>query len=218
VAEIEAAFLFADLCGYTALTEAMGDLDAADVAARFYGLARTSLVGDARMVKTIGDAVMVVASEPSTAVSSVLWLVASMAKEPGMPQLRAGLHFGRAVERDGDYFGASVNLAARVAGHARGGQILCTDTITSALRQGGLTALRPLGTVSFKNVAEAVFLHELTNAAELSVFRDLDPVCRMRVDPLRAAAQVEHEGFAYSFCSAACAQKFSQAPGSYVVK
>lgn len=100
--------------------------------------------------------------------------------------------------------------------HARGGQILCTEPVASALRESGVTALRPLGAVTFKNVADAVALHELCNGADLSLFRDIDPVCRMRVDPRRAAAQVEHDGFVYSFCSAACAQRFSQAPGRYV--
>lgn len=82
-------FLFADLAGFTALTETHGDEDAADVVARFYDLTRASLIGESRLMKTIGDAVMIVADQPQAAVLTALRLVAAV---------RAGLHSGSAAE------------------------------------------------------------------------------------------------------------------------
>ncbi|MBI1800976.1 MAG: hypothetical protein HYR71_05035 [Chloroflexi bacterium] len=67
---VQTAELFADLSGFTALTETHGDDDAADIVAQLYLLAQASLVGEARLVKTIGDAVMIVAGQPADAVGT----------------------------------------------------------------------------------------------------------------------------------------------------
>ena len=74
----EGAVVFADLAGYTALTEAHGDDGAADVALRFFDLAASLLPGDARIVKTIGDAVMIVASEAPTGLDVGLSLLRAL--------------------------------------------------------------------------------------------------------------------------------------------
>ena len=86
--------LFADLSGFTALTETHGDDDAADIVARLYALAQTSLGGEARLVKTIGDAVMIVAHQPADAIATALRLMAAMQAEPGFP---AGLSASTSV-------------------------------------------------------------------------------------------------------------------------
>lgn len=109
----ERAVLFADLAGFTALTEAHGDLGAADVAGRFAELARSVLLEDARVVKTIGDAVMVVASDARVGLEIAMRLLRSVDGEADFPGVRLGLHAGPVVERAGDVFGATVNVAAR---------------------------------------------------------------------------------------------------------
>ena len=203
--------LFADLAGYTALTEVHGDQDAAEVADRFYALARANLVGDARLVKTIGDAVMIVATTAANAVATALGLAAAVTAEPAFPTLRVGLHAGVAIERNEDYFGATVNLAARVSSYARGGQILCTTSVADAISGLGIAAVQAIGAAQFKNVQQAVELHSIDQHA--SGPGDVDPVCRMAVGS--GAQRVVHDGKTILFCSSGCAAKFEADPAAY---
>ena len=175
------------MAGFTALTEAHGDLDAAGVAARFEALARGALVEPARLVKTMGDAVMVVAPDAGAAVATALALGAAIEGEPLFPAVAAGVHCGSAVERDGDWFGAAVNLAARIAAYARPGQLLCTEGVAEAARALGSVEVHAVGQVSFRNVTEPVELFELHDLGRAVAAAEVDPVCRMRVDPGEAA-------------------------------
>lgn len=209
-------FLFADLAGFTALTETHGDDDATDVAVRFYDLARNSLTGEARLIKTMGDAVMIIADQSPDAVSTALKIVATVRAEPSFPAVRAGLHTGSAVERSGDYFGATVNLAARITAYARSDQILCTEAIAESIRSLDLAIIHSAGMVSFKNVAQPVALFELEDAQRHRLHHEIDPVCRMGLDPETAPAQLPFRDRLYYFCSFACGQKFAQAPENYV--
>jgi len=212
---IQATILIADLSGFTALTESHGDQDAADIVSRFYDLAQAALSDDARLVKTIGDAVMIVASQPSSAVVTALRLLASVQVEPGFPSVRAGLHLGPCIERSGDYFGATVNIAARVTAYARSGQILCTEAVADVIRDSSLITLRPAGAQHFKNVTQLVTLFEIHDPHRPTPTEDFDPVCRMRLDPECAPARLPFGDRTYYFCSLNCAQKFIQAPDVY---
>lgn len=211
----EVTILFADLEGFTAFTEAHGDQDAADCAERFYELAGAGLVGDARIVKTIGDAVMIVASLPTAAASTALNLASIVNAEPQFPTIRAGLHTGLAVERGGDYFGAAVNLAARVTTYARSGQILCTEAVADAIHDMPDIELHAEGLAHLKNIAQPVALFALERTEGLTSARQMDPVCRMRLDPARAPARLPYRDTLYVFCSFSCAQKFAQSPETY---
>ena len=106
------AVMFADLAGFTALTEAHGDEDAVAVTFRFTALGNDVLVGTTRIVKTIGDAIMFTADSIGDAVDTGLALLTVVDAEPSFPGVRIGIHAGEMVERDGDVFGATVNLAA----------------------------------------------------------------------------------------------------------
>jgi class 3 adenylate cyclase len=204
------AILFADLAGYTALSEAHGDLDAAEVAVSFYEMARSSLRGDARIVKPIGDAVMIVASGAVPLLETALCLRDQTEQTAHFPHLRVGLHTGPAVEREGDFFGNTVNLASRVAGLAQGGEILCTRPFADAVRD----ALPDLvwierGPTSLKNIAQPVELLALGGATPpASLHPFTDPVCRMRVGA-SSAFQREVNGVRYYFCSKGCADAFA---------
>lgn len=203
------AVLFVDMAGYTALTEAHGDHDAADLAERFYAMVSGVLVPPARLVKTIGDAVLVVAPDAAHGLMTALAIADAADRVPNFPEVRAGLHVGPLVERQGDVFGATVNLAARVASHARGDQILVTASTLAAL-PGGLAARAvPQGAVRFKNVAGAVevFLVERDRAPTSA--GALDPVCRMRVDPACCIVRVGPDGQPSYFCSEQCAETFA---------
>lgn len=214
--DVELGILFADLAGYTALTEAHGDDDAANVAARFYLLARQSLRGPTRFVKPIGDAVMLAGPAPTLLLESLLRLRAAIDAEPDYPAMRAGLHVGPVVERDGDVFGATVNVAARVAAYSRSGQTLCTARFRDALGNCPWVALAPLGPVRLKNVLDPVELFEVSDAgAPISVYA-VDPVCRMRVPAGVSSFHCESGDRVVVFCSASCRDAFLAAPDRYV--
>ena len=214
MAERTCTFAFVDLAGYTALTEAHGDEGAADCASRFYALAEGALEGDARIVKRIGDAVMLVAASPVACVRSVRAMFARADVEVDFPGLRAGVATGPAVERDGDFFGAAVNLAARISAHARAGELLCDHATAAALADQPGVRVVTLGEVSFKNVGQpvAVFSALATDGPPSNGW--VDPVCRMRV--ARPRLTLRHEGRRYAFCSDACAERFAAAPASFL--
>jgi adenylate cyclase len=130
---VSSTFLFADIAGFTALTESHGDEDAAALAAEFSAAVRRELAGsDGTHVKGIGDAVMLSIPDPAAAIDLGLRITHDLMRGHGAPAVRVGLHHGAAVERDGDYFGAAVNLAARVSAEASAGEVLLTGA-TAAL-------------------------------------------------------------------------------------
>jgi len=123
-------FLFADIAGFTALTEAHGDEDAADLAGHFcHAVSELVAAAGGEVVKTVGDAVMVRHPEPAQAVALGLQIAREVIAGHGFPTVRVGMHHGPAIEREGDWFGATVNVAARVAGLAGGGEVLVTSAV-----------------------------------------------------------------------------------------
>jgi adenylate cyclase len=151
---VRVTIAFADLAGYTRLTEEAGDEEAVDVVERFVQAVQETLPGDARVIKTIGDAVMVVGSDPSSLVD---WAVGFQALQGDTrPAPRIGLHHGPALYRDGDYYGRAVNLAARVGARAAGGEVLCTDSVRGAA--GPHLGFQPIGEVKLKGFNEATEL------------------------------------------------------------
>jgi adenylate cyclase len=209
-ARVEATFSFIDLEGFTALTEAQGDEDAAEVATRFAELTRAVLASGDRLVKTIGDAVLVTSATADSGVALVERLFTIAAQEPTFPALRAGLHHGGAVTREGDVFGAAVNLAARVAAEANAGEVLGTEPIAVAARDRGIPVAE-LGSVTLKNVRGVVPLFSLAlvvGATETPT----DPVCHVPVDRRGAAGHLHYGGNDYWFCSLACAAAFASNP------
>src|SRR5436309_15156541 len=111
MADTAAAFLFADIAGFTALTEAHGDEAAIELVDAFSRAVDAQLPRvSGEHVKTIGDALMLRVPEPEGAIRLGLWIAHDAMRDHGSPAVRVGLHHGHAIERDGDYFGASVNL------------------------------------------------------------------------------------------------------------
>jgi adenylate cyclase len=152
---MEATFCFVDMAGFTALTEAHGDDEAARLALRLGELVEHALGGNGRVMKTIGDAVMAVAPTPDAAVAFAQRLWKACASEADFPVLRAGLHHGEAVERRADVFGAAVNLAARITARASGGQVLATLVVADAARFRDLP-VTSLGPMLLRNVRQPV--------------------------------------------------------------
>jgi adenylate cyclase len=113
------AVLFADLSGFGDFTEACGDDAAADLASRFTALARASLAPRTRLLKTLGDGVLIVAPDLTAARATAHRLRELVRQEPQLLPVRVGLCSGTVVWRDDDVFGAVVNRAARLADVAR---------------------------------------------------------------------------------------------------
>jgi adenylate cyclase len=151
---LRVAIAFADLAGYTRLTEEAGEVEALDVVERFVESVEVTLPEDARIIKTIGDEVMVVGADPSALVD---WAVGFQTLNAGLrPTPRIGMHVGRPLYRDGDYYGSAVNLASRVGARAAGGEVLVTDAVVEAA--GPHLAFAPIGDVKLKGFTEATNL------------------------------------------------------------
>ena len=214
----EATFVFADIAGFTALTEAHGDEEAAELVADFAAAVRAELPATGgREVKTIGDAVMLCIPEPGAAVGLGLRIAHDVATGHGAPPVRVGLHHGPAVERDGDYFGAAVNLAARVAAEASGGEVLLTGQTAALAPDPDGILYEPRGRRELKNVRDPVELFAAVRVGESSqATLPRDPVCRMAVAPERAAGRLVYRDAAYYFCTLACAAEFARHPERFV--
>ena len=129
------AVAFADLVGFTRLGEEIAPEDLGSVAERLFTITREVVAAPVRLVKTIGDAVMLTADDPDALVRTALDLVEASdahAVEGAFPQLRVGVAYGPAVARGGDVFGRSVNLASRVTAIARAGSVLATREVRDA--------------------------------------------------------------------------------------
>ena len=149
VGRMRVAIAFADLAGYTHLTETRGDLHALDVVDRFLASVTETLPDDARVIKTIGDEVMVVGPDPGALVVWAAGLGALMSDS----RPRAAVHYGYAQYREGDYFGREVNLAARVQAESGAGEVLVTRPVVEASGNG--LRFEPLADVRLRGFKEA---------------------------------------------------------------
>jgi adenylate cyclase len=131
----DAAIAFADLVGFTELGETIPSEELGSVAGRLSRLAEEVVEPPARIVKEIGDAVMLVAPEPAELVAATLRLVEG---GEGLPAIRAGVAYGPAVNRWGDWYGSTVNVASRLTERARPASVLTTQAVREAAADGFL--------------------------------------------------------------------------------
>lgn len=209
-------FLFADLAGFAALTEAHGDDHAADLVGAFCAeVGKLLPEHGAEQIKSIGDALMIRVTSAANAIRLAVRIVDEVGGRHGFPAVRVGIHTGAAVAREDDWFGATVNLAARVADAAAAGEVLLTNaTRGAATKELKGTQLVERQQVRFKNLSEPVELWAagLHGRRTASSRLEIDPVCRMAVALERAAATIRRGERTFYFCSAACASAFSRAP------
>jgi adenylate cyclase len=129
----EVAICFADLVGFTKLGEGVDSESLGEVAGRLEEMARDVADPPVRLVKTIGDEVMLEAPDTPALLEAALSLLeASEAEDDDFPQLTIGLAQGEAISRGGDWFGRPVNLASRVTDTARPGSVLVTEEVKDA--------------------------------------------------------------------------------------
>jgi len=147
---LRVAIAFADLAGYTRMTEEQGDEEAVEAVERFVEAVEHTLPDNARIIKTIGDEVMVVGSDAAELVD---WAVGFQQLYDLRPLPRIGIHFGETLYRDGDYYGREVNQAARVAARAAGSEVLVTRPVVEAAAAPHLEFER-IGEVRLKGFSE----------------------------------------------------------------
>lgn len=196
---------FLDLAGYTSLTEVHGDQTAVEVVERFCAVVRDSLDDGDVLVKSIGDAVLVHSPDAPALAALSARVCAALDAEAAFPVLRVGLHAGPVVRRDGDVFGGTVNVAARVAAQAGGGQVLATASFAAAL-PATRWPVRSLGARELKGLLESVELVELVLCPHPED-RSVDPVCGMALGD-DAAASVLLDGQRTDFCSRDCLRRW----------
>jgi adenylate cyclase len=147
---LRVAIAFADLAGYTRLTEEAGELEAVDAVERFVEAVESTLPEDCRIVKTIGDEAMIVGSDASALAD---WAVGFQRLYTERPQPRIAVHHGVALYRDGDYYGRAINIASRVAARAAAGEVLVTRPVVD--HSGAHLEFERLGEVRLKGFSDA---------------------------------------------------------------
>ncbi len=209
-------FVFADLAGFTALTEAHGDHEAMEITASFAARVGALLPEyHGEQIKTIGDEVMIRVREPAEAVRLGLRIVDELAAH-GAPPVRVGMHAGPALQHEGDWYGSTVNLASRVAGAARAGEVLLTDETRRRLDGPSGIELEEHGSHYFKHIRDPIPLYRAIGPGGAGHELEIDPVCRMAVDRSRASSVKHRRGVTYYFCSPRCRRMFDAGPRRYI--
>ena len=154
------AVCFLDITGYTRLTEERGDEAAAELATRLATLVRgSSREHEGQPVKWLGDGVMFLFPNPGDGVSAALDMVEGL-PAAGLPPAHVGIHAGPVVFQEGDYFGRTVNIAARIAEYARPGEVLVTQEVVDATDLDGV-AVTAIGPIELKGVSLPLSLHSV---------------------------------------------------------
>lgn len=158
---LRVAIAFADLAGYARLTVEQGDEAAVSTVERFVRAVAENLPADARVIKTLGDEVMVVGSDPAALTAWAVQLQEQIGSQGPPP--RIGIHYGGALYRDGDYFGREVNQAARVVARAGGGEVLVTRPVVDLADGAGDLEFARIGEVRLKGFSEPTELFIASN-------------------------------------------------------
>jgi adenylate cyclase len=158
---LRVAIAFVDLAGYTQLTEEIGEEEAVSAVERFVDDVTNTLPDEARIVKTIGDEVMVVGADAGALTD---WAVGFQHLSTARPLPRIGIHYGATLYRDGDYFGREVNIAARVVARAAGGEVMVTRSVVE--QAGSHLEFAPIGEVRLKGFTQPTELFLATMAED----------------------------------------------------
>jgi adenylate cyclase len=153
---------FADLVGFTHFSTQTTAEQVGDLAGRLERLAGEVAAPPVRLIKLIGDAAMLAAPQPAPLVAATRDLVAAAAEDDSLPELRAGVATGRALNRSGDWYGHPVNLASWLTSAADPGSLLATEDVATATNQD--FAWAPVGTRQLKGIDDPVSVFALRGA------------------------------------------------------
>ncbi len=154
--ELRVAIAFADLVGFVRFTEEEGEQEALDLVETFVASVEESLPSSARVVKNIGDGVMIVGTDP---VALTDWAIGFQEGFERRSSPRIGIHYGRTLYRDGDYYGGNVNLASRVVARAHAGEVLATEPVVEAVGPRTDLHFEAIGQVQLKGFREPTSLY-----------------------------------------------------------
>lgn len=187
-----------------------GDESAVDVLDRFERLVLEAMGETPAPMKWIGDEVMLAFATPEAALRALGLLLPACRLDPNIPLTRTAIHHGAVIRKRGDLFGATVNIAARIAARAEPGQMLATAPVAQAARLLGIEVLEH-GEVQLRSVASptALFAIELAPASDPAW---ICPVCKMHAR-YEAYQRTRPEG--PWFCSDRCAGAYAKAPHVY---
>jgi adenylate cyclase len=204
--EKNVAILMADLSGYSALTETHGAVTAADLIDKYISLAENCLVGDCRLHQQTGDEIMFVSDSSDVMLATAKQLAANTAKVEYFLQVHGGLHYGKVLKRGANYFGSTVNLAARIAAKAAAGTFYCSAEFIDSITDKSACIFQSQGNHPLKNINEEKELFEL-NIDKLKT-NYIDPVCRMLI--LHTASAFRHPNEEIYFCSSQCLNVYNE--------
>jgi adenylate cyclase len=156
---------FADLAGFTRLGEQVAADQLGSVAGRLTALATDTAQPPVRLVKMIGDAAMLVSTEPRALLDAVLDLLERVEAEgEEFPPLRAGIACGEGLSRGGDWFGAPVNLASRITDKTRPGAVVVSAEFKEQVGEDGYSWTRLPGKRKFKGISDDQVLFRVRRA------------------------------------------------------
>jgi adenylate cyclase len=154
----EVAVCFADMVDFTSLGEEIAVEELGEIADAFTALVTEVVEQPVSLIKTIGDAAMLVSPEPAPLLDAALTLVERTQPEAGeLPELRVGVAMGEALNRFGDWYGSPVNLASRVTAVAKASSVVATEVVRDAT--GGRFAWSYAGKRRLRGIREEVALY-----------------------------------------------------------
>ncbi|HKR04575.1 MAG TPA: adenylate/guanylate cyclase domain-containing protein [Bacteroidia bacterium] len=199
------AILIADLSGYTALTEAHGSTTAADLVDKFIEITNDCLCGDSHLHSRTGDEVVLISTSADDLVTTAILMMQKTTSEGNFLQLHGGLHYGKILKRNNNYFGTTINLASRIANKANPGTFWCSEEFINALSEKTAFTFHARDKHSFKNLSEEKEMFELLIESDLC---HIDPVCRMLINDTEKAIPHPDKKNIF-FCSAGCLEIYT---------
>lgn len=214
--EKDVAIFMADLTGYTAMTDVHGGASAAKIVHKYMQLVGKSVCGTTQVVQRIGDQVVMISDEPYDIAMTALQLNAYTLEEHHFLSIHAGIHYGSIFQEDGNLFGSTINIAARIMNLANRGQILCSASFVNKMptNQPALSFM-PFGKHKLKNVIHELEIFELNNTVESTLFY-MDPVCRMHINPEKTVHTYTFQDQTFHFCSSQCLELFKTSPETFM--
>ncbi|HNQ00588.1 MAG TPA: adenylate/guanylate cyclase domain-containing protein, partial [Bacteroidia bacterium] len=164
-------------------------------------MVKKSLVGDCHLHSQTGDEVVIVSSSPDYLMATAVLLILNASSENNFLQVHGGMHFGKILKRNDNYFGTTINLASRIASKASPGTFWCSMDYLNALEKKSSFTFQSKGKHSFKNLSDENEVWELV-IADPTGFH-IDPVCRMLITENEQAVPHPHEEGVF-FCSVNC--------------
>ena len=205
--EKDLAILIADLTGYTAMTEVHGGVSASEIVDRYVELVNESLIGDSYLAERIGDQVVVCSTDVDDLALTAIRLNDLTRQENLFLVIHAGIHYGKIVEKDGHFFGSTINTAARIAATAKGGQVLCSESFVNHLRIRESYKLSEVGVFEFKNMISKIRVFEIVSAISMEPLLR-DPICHMLITAPTEELTYPYKGQIVHFCSTQCMNTF----------